>query len=413
MANVWYWDIINGDDGNDGTAIADAGGGVGPVRTLTRAHAIASNGDRIIIGPGIYPSSVLSGASSFDVTKTLMFTPQKAGKVIFDFEGQLPSAGHITFSGGSGNKVFKGIQFRNMGVGKYALYRSGGAGLYVEDCVFEQRDGGANTGRGVRGSATVEYCSFYNLEEGCNNFVAVRGCYFKSVTTAYAGSSSGDYNGFPGNTETNGINTSTGIDPGFVDAAAGDFRLALDPTGYAEEYLTMGEFGGSIGASGASGPWWDARFPQSRWMVPDPTPGDGMVGVWQNDADYDDPGGSSFTGTIVEDSGDYEPIIDLSANPSALSGRLLSPVIDWGTDSVTLEHAPIAAFRDPGAGAEIDTDTAYPAKAEYRQSSTSFLWDDPESTDLVWVEFELHEKINLTSRYQQFRVTFQVAHTGA
>lgn len=412
MADVFYWDVINGDDGNDGTSMTDAGGGVGPVRTLSRVHTVAASGDRIIIAPGIYPISVLlTGTSRFNVTKSLQFTPQDAGKVIFDFEGlAVTSTSYIHCTATS---QIKGVEFRNMAAGKYAVTCQGGT-VHVIDCVLHQRDGAANTGRGldtVSGVLTAENCSFYNLEQGVADGVTFS-CYFKSVTTPISGGTK-DYNAYPGNVEANGIDTDTGIDPGFVDAASGDFRLDLSGTGAAEEYLTMGQFGGPIGASGATGPWWDARFLQSRWMAPDPTPGDGMVGIWRNDPSYVDPSGAGFTGTIVEDSGDFEPIVDLSANPAALSGRALSPVLDWGTRAVTLEHFPIAGFRDGAAGAEFDTDTAYPAKAEYRQSSTSFAWDDPESTDLVWVEFELHEKINLTERYQQIRVTFQIDHTGA
>lgn len=405
MADVLYWDIINGNDANDGLDITT------PKRTLAGVYAIAANGDRIIVAPGVYPTSVLGGTLGFSISKTIMLTPQKSGIAIFDFEGSLPTTQHLALTVSC---IIRGIHFRNMGVGKYALGRTGGTPVII-DCVFYQRDGAANTGRGVNGIASatkVENCSFYNLEIGCTSVEGYNN-YFKTVTTPFSGTNTKDYNAFPGNTETNGINTSTGIDPGFRDAAAEDFRLDLDATGYAEEYMLEGQFTGSIGAPGAPGPWWDARFPQSRWMTPDPVTDDGMPGVWTNDAAYEDPAGAAFTGEIVEDTGDFEPIIDLASTPAALSGRLLSPVLDWGTSGTVLEYFPFARFEDLPAGAAIDTDDALPQKAEYRQSSTAFLYDDPESTDLQWVEFEMHEKIDLSERYQQFRITFQVNHTNA
>lgn len=407
MANVWWWDIINGVDANDGATEAT------PVRTLTRVYALASNGDRVIMAPGVYPTSVTAGSVAFGIAKTIMFTPKKAGVVIWDFEGSLPGTANIDVSVSA---IFRGLHFRNMGVGKYAFRRTGGTPAFI-DCVFYQRDGAANTGRGIQGAnlaTLIENCSFYNLQVGVESGEAYS-CYFKDTTTPFSGTVTRDYNAFPGNTETNGINTSTGIDPGFLDAGAEDFRLDLSQTGAPEAYRTQGRFDGPIGATGAPGPWWDARWAQSRWMVPDPTPEGSMIGSWVNDADYQDPSGTGFTGEIVEDTGDFEPIIDLSAggNPAALSGRILSQVFDWGTSGAVLNAFPFAGFQDPPAGAVFDTNTSYPAKAEYRQSSTLFLFDDPESTDLQWIEYEFHEQLDLSERYQQFRITFQVAHTNA
>ena len=402
MAKLVYWDIIHGLDTNDGLSIAT------PVRTLTRVHAVAANGDRVITGPGVYPTSVVAGAGGIAITKTIMITPQKAGTVIIDHEQVLPTTGHITLSNSC---IIRGIHFRNAGVGKYSLQRNGGTPSII-DCVFYQRDGAANTGRGVIGAylaCLVETCSFYNLQVGCESGEQYSN-YFKSVTTPFTGSNTKDYNAYPGNTETHGINTSTGIDPGFIDAAAEDFRLDLSETGAPEAYRNSGRFGGPIGATGAPGPWWDARWAQSRWMVPAPSAGDGMLGPWVNDADYEDPTGTAFTGEIVEDSGDFEPIVDLAGNEDALSGRLLSPVFDWGTSGAILNAFPFAGFEDPPAGAVFDTNTSYPAKAEYRQSATLFLFDDPESTDLPWVEYKRPDQLDLAERYQQFRITYQVAH---
>ena len=407
MAKLVYWDIINGLDTNDGLTITT------PVRTLTAVHAVAAaSGDRVIIAPGVYPVSVLSGSGTFSITKNMVVTPQQAGLVIWDFEEQLPEFGHILV-GGSGVCVFRGITFRNMGVGKAALYVNAS---YAIDCVFQQRDGAAGTGRGVLGNAStiVEQCSFYNLERGTTTS-NIRSCYFLDVTTEMASAFSADYNAYPGNAEANGIDTSvSGQDPSFIDAAGQDFRLNLDTDTLRDIFRTQGEFQGPIGAPGMPGPWWDARFAQSRWMVPDPSPGAGMHGVWVNDPNYADPA-TGATGTIVEDPGDYEPIIDLTAggNPDAKSGRMLGPVIDWGTTGTIVNAVTLARFEDLPAGAAIDTDTALPSKHEYRQSGSAFDQDDDPTPGPAWTEAEFKDQLDLDNRYQQDAITFQVDHTGS
>lgn len=402
MAKLVYWDIINGDDGNDGLSIG------APVRTLTAAYAAASNGDRIIIAPGVYPTSVTTGGGTFLIGKALMFTPQQAGKVIFDFEQSVPGSRHLTLQQ---TVIMKGIHFRNMGVNHYACQRTSGSPALI-DCVFYQRDGAAKTGRGVYSSAIVENCSFYNLEYGVYN-ASVHSCYFNDVTSPIIGGAH-DYNAYSGNVEANGIDTDTGEDPGFVDASAEDFRLDLGTAAEREAYRIQGRFVGPIGATGASGPWWDARWAQSRWMNPDPSPGDGMHGVWINDPDYEDPGGVGDTGEVVEDTGDYEPIVDLSTgtgNPDAVSARLLSPVFDWEDTGVELTAFTLARFVDGPAGAMIDTDTFLPPKYEYRDSATAFDWDDYPTAGPAWTEAEFDDDISMTERYQQVRITFQIEHT--
>lgn len=398
MAKLVYWDIINGDDANDGLSIG------APVRTLTAAYATAATGDRIIVAPGVYPTSVTTGGGTFLIGKSIMFTPQQSGIVIFDFEQSVPSSEHLRLQA---DVVIRGIHMRNMGVGKYACGRTGGT-PYLIDCVFYQRDGAANTGRGAN-AITVENCSLHNLELGLANCSAYSN-YLVDVTTPISGGLA-DYNAYSGNTETNGTDTDTGENPGFLDAAGEDYRLDLGTAAEREAYRIQGRYVGPIGAPGAPGPWWDPRWAQSRWMVPDPTPGSGMAGVWINDPDYEDPGGPGGTGEIVEDTGDYEPIVDLSANPDAVSGRLCGPVIDWGDTGTEMEAFTLARFVDGPAGAEIDTDTYTPPKYEYRQSATYFDWDDYPTAGPSWTEAEFDDDLSLTLRYQQVRLTFQIEHT--
>lgn len=407
MAKLVYWDIINGDDGNDGLTIG------APVRTMGAAQTAAANGDRVIIAPGVYPVSVLGGGAKFQFSKNLMWTPQQKGTVIFDFENTLPVTGHLE---SLSNVQMRGIQFRNPGVGRWVIFRSLGT-LHMIDCVFYQRDGAANTGMGVSGDRTftfIENCTFFNLLTGIGNG-SFFNSYFKDVTNIWTVTVTSDFNAYSGNVEANGLDIDDpNTDPGFIDSAAEDFRLDPTDTVAIAKFRTLGQFGSSIGAVGAPGPWWDARFAQSRWMVPDPTPGSGMHGVWINDAAYVDPvGGAPATGEIVEDTGDFEPIVDLASTPAALSGRALGPVFDWGTSQVELNNFSLARFDDLPAGAVIDTDLALPQKMEYRQSSSSFAATDPPSTDLVWVEFEFEDQLDLTLRYQQFAITFQIDHTGA
>ena len=398
MAKVVHWSIIHGDDAFDGTAETWEGGTVGPVRTWTRANALAVNGDIILLDRGIYPTSVLAGTGSVTISKTIQLRGKQRGLPIFDFEGTLPTTQHITMTVSA---QIRGIEMRNMGAGKYAVGRTGGTPVVI-DCVIRQRDGAANTGRGILGNATatkIEGCTFYNLEMGINGAEAYRNL-LVACTTPFSGTNTRDYNAFPGNAEPNGINTTTSPPPDFLDVPGGDFRLDLSDPGDAVAYRTGGQFGGRIGAPGFPGPWWDARFPQSRWMTPDPAPVSGMVGSWQNDASYEDAGGPSTTGEIVEDVGDFEPIIDLAANEDAATGQIISAVIDWGTRPVTMNDWPMQIFEDVPSGAII-------SHRWYRQRSTVFLLDDDEIDGPAWVEFDPEDQLDLTDRYQQLRARFQ------
>lgn len=409
MAKLVYWSINTGDDANDGLTITTA------VRTLTRALAVAVNGDRILCAAGTYPRSVLLASEvSLFIGKNVQITPHKRGRVTWDFEQFLVvGTGYIE---SNVTVQIVGIQMRNIHPSRWAFsVVAGTPAIHLIDCVVYQESGAANTGAGFNGTTTgvtVENCSFYNL----NLAVAtsqVRNCYFVDCTTEMSGCSS-NYNAFPGNTEVNGIDTDdANSDPGFRDVAGRDFRLdpASDPAAF-ELFMTSGENMNMIGSTGAHGPWWDPRFGPSRYLSPTVTPDDGMVGSWANDANYEDPGGPSLTGTIVEDTGDFEPIVDLDANPDALSARMRSDVWDWGTSPVEFNTLALSRFIDGIAGSRIDSDRFLPDTFEYRADNATFDPDDDESAGPTWVEFQQFEDLVLTQRYQQFRLTFQLDHTN-
>jgi hypothetical protein len=409
MAKLVYWSINTGNDANDGLTITT------PVRTLTRALVVAVDGDRILVAAGTYPRSVLlSGEGTFNIGDAVQITPHQRGRVTFDFEGfNVTGTSYLASS-----RVIQvvGIHMRNMLSGKFAFGLSGGSPLvHLIDCVFYQEGGFVGVGGGASGNTVemvVENCSFSGVGLGVSGPVS-RNCYFVNVTTPKSGGT-GNFNAFPGNTEPNGINTNNpNSNPGFRDVAARDFRLSTANLTAFELFMTSGENLNQIGATGAHGPWWDPRWLQSRYIAPNPVPGSGMPGSWANDAAYQDPGGAGSTGTIVEDTGDFEPIVDLLANPAALSGRMYSSVWDWGTQPVEFNTTAIARFVDGPAGARLDTDDILPDKFEYRVSNSPFLATDDESAGPVWVEFQQKEDLVLTQRYQQERVTFQLNHTNS
>ncbi len=407
MAKNVYWDGINGDNGNDGLTVST------PKRTLAGALAAAAGGDIILMEGGVYPASVLGGVgATANINKSVIIQPRGRAKVIWDFENIYPNSAYHADLQTSG-ATLSGVYMRNPNTSSY-LIRGNASPTFIRDCVFYQRDGGAGTGSGafsvLDNYLRLESCSFYNLNRGEDNS-RVTACYFKDCNINTTAGGVKTYNAYPGNGEATGYNTSVDPDPGFVDAAGEDFRLNITTVPEATIYRAGGLSGGPVGASGAAGPWWDSRWIETRFMSPDPTPGTGMPGSWVNDPNYQDPGGPSFTGTIIEDPANFELIVDLITTPAALSGAVLSPVFDFGADSVVMGDVSLARFDDLPGGSVIDTDTALPQKYQHRQSATSFNQTDGPGV-LAWTDFDFLDPLSTTLRYQQVRVIFQVAHTG-
>lgn len=395
MAKQVFMDIVTGDDANDGLSLGAA------VRTFARANTIAATGDIILIGGGVYPSTVVGVPQNLNTTSCVWMARGNAD-VILDWEGV---SGALQW--GSGCTIVN-LKFRN--VAPLEFFNVAGSPTFI-GCVFYQRDGAANTGRGIK-NAHGRHCTFYNLEVGHDRTTSTftcKSCYFENVTTPLSAPNTNDYNAYPGNTETNGLDTDDpNTNPGFVDAAAEDFRLDPTDTIALDKFRTLGEFGGQIGAPGTAGPVYSNAIPQLRWIGASPAPVAGQFDSWVNDPNYSDPGGTGTTGVIVEDAGTFEPVVDLADNPAAESGRLLGPVWDFGSAPHSMDTFAFSKFIDGAAGALFDTNTSLPDEIEYRASNTIFSQTD--IAPATWVTFQSGDQLDITEQYVQVALTYQTVH---
>lgn len=402
---VIYGNPITGSDAYSGLTQALA------KRTLYGINAVATAGDRVSLAGGVY--LIAGGSLSLSGHADVLWMPDGSGDVVVDFENTaIGAADHIQCNG---RHQFIGIKFRNPAIDKYCIASiSVGNRITLRDCVFYQRDGAANTGRGVGGYSACFNCSFYNLALGISNHAwsEYKSNYLKDVTTIWSGTASThDYNAYPGNTETHGIDTDDpDCDPGFVDATAEDFRLSPTNPVAIGKFRTLGKDGGPIGAAGTCGIFYDARWAQTRYIAPVPTPTDGCWPAWGNDDDYDDPDGAEYTGVIVEDPTTYEPIIDLATYPDARSAALISPIWDLAIagDTHIIEAMMFSAYQDLLAGAALDIDTTLPLKFQYRSSNTAFGGSPP-----AWVDIAYGTTLDDRHRYIQARIIFRTNHTNA
>lgn len=397
MANIWYMDPVNGLDTNSGASLALA------KRTLAGLDAIVVTGDLCLISAGVIAlgPGVTLLSSGWHYT---WLVPYGNGDVVLDGENQpISASGHLNTARYA---CFYGLKFRNPYPGKYCLAMNDlGTAM---NCVLYQRDGSANTGRGINGGK-IENCSFYNLQQALNSNATAYNNYLKSVTTPNIVGTH-DYNAFSGNTEPFGIDTDdANRDPGFEDASAEDFRLdqTTDVTAF-EYFMTNGWQSGSVGAYGVPGRFYDPRFLPFRFMTPNPSAGWLTTQDWINDSGYTDPGGQ--TGAIIEDPTSKELVIDLATYPSANSARVLSPVWDFGSATHSLISFINQKYEDLPAGAAIDTDTTLPCKFEYRTSATTF---SQTAATPAWTEMESGDVLNDGNRYKQTRETFRTNHSGS
>lgn len=400
MASIWYMDPINGLDANSGASLALA------KRTLTGLEGVISAGDLCLISAGVIALGASGHTFAIAAWNGTWLVPYGNGDVVFDCENQVISNPAHLYSGASRTFAIYGCKIRNPYVGKYCI--QGPAGAHVVNCVLYQRDGAANTGYGIR-SCKTENCTLYNLNRGFFSPSAVYNTYLKSVTTPNLGGAH-DYNAFSGNTETFGIDTDdANRDPGFEDASAEDFRLdqTTDVTAF-EYFMANGWQGGSVGAYGVPGKFYDPRFLPFRFMTPDPSAGWLTTQNWINDSAYTDPGGQ--TGAIIEDATNKELVIDLATYPSANSARVLSPVWDFGSATHSLISFILQKFEDLPAGAALDLDTTLPTKFEYRTSATPFTQTAGSPS---WTAMESGDALNDGNRYKQIRVTFRTNHSGS
>lgn len=415
MAKTVYVDGASGDNGNDGLSWATAKG------TILGARAVTASGDRVIIAPGVYPETKAFFSSSNDSGVCYMADPTKNGVVIVDFENSsdINPAYGFTYTIASHWRTdktvkFVNINFRNPYTNTACLVSQGGLEAY--HCTFYQRDGSDNTGVGIAtywsasASIIVKNCSFYNLDEAWYRFTGpIRNCYIVDTTTAQYGCSDMNYNAYPGNSEVNGINTSTGANPGFRDADNEDFRI--DPGTYPADFATFmngGEYGERIAAFGKGGIYYNAYVPQLRMLSPDPSSGNPQV-AWENEGPN---GTNTYTdgtpGDMIEDGSTSELKLDLTNSPTG--GRARSDVIYLGDGSITIGPITIGAFEDVANGAAIDTDTSLPQKIEYRSSASSFAKGDASPS---WIEVSRGTYLSVTGHsYLQWRVEVRTDHSG-
>lgn len=423
MAKICYVNAITGNNANNGLSAGAAKKTIAGARSATAAATASTSGspDIVMIAPGVYPEPNTLWNASTDTN--VVYMADGTGEVIVDFEQRIPDsffAGVLQGNWGASQIVIMvGIRFRNPYGGSFpnSSNRMLCGSFSAYHCVFYQRNGGAGTGVGIGNTGTAvqadaENCSFYNLSIGFSGSAAGAESYnnyFVSCTTPVSGTMSRDYNAFPGNTETNGIDTTSGgSHPGFRDATGEDFRL--DPTTFPAAYATFlggGRYGTRIGASGKPGPYYNALYPQLRMITKVPAGTHGKLMTWEDDPSYTAIG---TLGAIIQDPTSNELVIDLASTPLATDGRARSDVYDLGATSPNLASFTAGKFEDLPNGAALDTNLTLPKKWEYRSSGSSFLKGD---VSPAWVEVEPDDYINISDRYVQFRITFVVNHTNA
>ena len=414
MASTYYVDGINGDDGNNGTTWVLA------KKTIIAARGVAAAGDLVLIAPGVYPETYVAWDSG-DSGTLYMADPTKAGVVIVDFlnvPAANPLYGHWYFNTVAYPR-FMNIIFRNPGSAASDMFFvnwTTGTATFIH-CVFHNQYG-TRVGRVITGSGTASEranfynCSFYNLDEGISHGSAgvAYNNYVENCNVAKSGH--GDYNAYPGNTETNGIDTDV-TNPGFRDAAGVDFRLDPDttPADYAA-FMTGGLFGDRIGAFGKGGYYYNPAYPQLRYVAPAPTVAQGNPQPsWENEGPN---GTNTYTagtpGDVIEDTTSFEPKLDLT--PGGITGgRILSGVFNISNAVALLQAIAFSRAEFPSEGAIIDTNTTLPKKVEYRSQVASFLKDAGTPT---WTEFTSGDDLSISGHYYfQLRITFQTAHTNA
>ena len=444
MAKLVYVNWRTGDDANDGLSSGNAKRTILAARAATAAATASTSAspDLVLIAPGVYFESAqrtngnAANVSLFEAATdtNVTYASDGTGEVIVDFQNQVPFvdgfSGICAYWRFEVAVNFVGISFRNFVSHAIAGGSSGPttrsayvfydtrttAGPFgrLMNCVFYQRDGLANSGRVAR-NFNAENCSFYNLIEGIalsftTGTIEAFGNYFKSVTTPFSGTAptSKNYNAYPGNTgEANGLNTSSAnTDVGFRDAANDDLRLdPVTDTVAWNKYLTLGRYGGRIGATGKGGPFYRYEIASLRMITT--VPASAWI-AWANDSSYTSGG---VLGTVIQDATTGELKIDLVSVPTATDARARSGVYDLGAGgSPNLATVSVGRQETLSAGSALDTNTTLPQKWEYRSSNTSFALGDASPS---WTEIEDDAYINVSHRYAQFRVTFVTNHTNA
>ena len=423
MATTWYVDGANGNNAWDGSSKTFVTGTTGPKQTIVGARAITLANDLVVVAPGIYPEADQFWSSANDVGVVYMADATKPGIIIVDFENragsQLANNGAANWRFGAAT-IFLNIMFRNPYPGNTYAMMSSNAGLTLIHCTLYQKDGTANTGRAFSAVSSIGdplhaiNCTAYNLGIGwysttvgsptANNYLVS----VSSMKEFTSGTS--DYNAYAGNVETNGINISSGANPGFRDTVAEDFRLDPTTNGGADyaTFMTAGLGADRIGAYGRGGVYYNPTYPQLRFLSPVPSTGNPQPS-WENEG----PAGTNTyikgtAGNIEEDATTKQLKINLAGAPTG--GRVRSEVIDLGPDTTRITSISFGSFEDIDNGAAFDTDNALPQKIEYRSSNSSFLKGDASPS---WTEITKGEYINVAHRYLQLRLEFRTDHNNA
>lgn len=426
MAKTVYVDGTYGDNSNTGLSWAQA------KKTIVGARAATASGDLCLIKGGVYKEAKQTFNSVNDTDVLYMPDPSSATSVIVDFENSAdvnPAAGfgwdttsHWFIERGT---KFLNISFRNPYTAGNTVFicfvPTVTIPVYLLHCIFYQKSGAANTGSGMgpfngNYDCVTRNCSFHNLANGLYRPAGThRNNYYVNVTTPHNSlvGASVDYNAYPGNAEANGINTSTGANPGFRDPGADDFRL--DPVTTPADYATFmsgGEYNDRIGALGRGGLYYNSAYPQLRFITRDPSTANGNPQpAWENEGPS---GTNTYTdgtpGDIIENAVTYELEIDLATTPGATGGRVRSEVMDLGSVSPNLDELALGASEDISGGAAIDIDTTLPQYIEYRSSNTAFAKGDVSPSWVPASRFGAY--VNQGHRYFQKRVTFRTDHTN-
>lgn len=399
MAKVVYVNGTLGSDGNSGLTAALA---KATLVGASGARSVTAAGDRVSIAGGTYLEADVTWGSAND--DGVVYMPDGSGLVIVDFANRATAGQHWLLNRGV---VFIGTQFRNPGTSTYCVTSHASLISSFVNCVFYQKAGGANTGHGItRGYVTN--CSFRNLNIATLTPEYIYNSYIVSCTTSISGSTARDYNALAGNTEINGINISTGANPGFRDVANDDFRLSQTTYADFQTFMVGGRYGGKIGASGTPGPYYNASFAPTRIISPDPTPTTGTWPAWENDSSYVAEG---VLGVVIEDPTTNELVLDLNSTPTATDGRLRSGVLIAPTGKAfNFTSSAIDRFEDGPGGGRLDVNTTLPTHYEYRYSNSSFAIGDALP---AWIQTQQSDGLNIVAKYVQFRVTLRTDHTNA
>ena len=399
-----------GNDGNPGSDTA-------PLMSLAAALSSPSNRE-IIVDEGVY-TEIIDVTLLDRVRRVIVGT----GDVFFAAQGNPSSFSGII----KNNHIFRNIKFINYS--NQAAEISGGTSIF-QSCFFKPRN---KTGSRIFylstrlvTAITLDKCTSINNEslfeiaqnQPANVLVIPKlqnNLFFNQTyhikrgpnIDSFANFLSSDidkgnyYNGNI-NLSNGGLNSDTAENPPlFVDSTTGNYDLQPNST-----LIGAGYLGSDIGSYRSYSPF--TADPTAPFSIFD--------AGWRNDSRYYNiltnspgPDGPSDAGPIIQYviSGATKWLLDRAAVPSATSGRLISPVQNFGK-SRTISRISWSAEEDRtlAAGQKETLSASLSANydIEFRGQNSPFLDDN---NTLPWFKYRKNQAINIIAQYVQVRITFR------